>query len=311
MGNNPQSYLTKIGFGKETSWGTNAARTIFVPITEPRFNPKAYKHIIDQGMRGVGAEEFDIIPGVGQADGQFGGSMYLDPFGLLLTAILGADTYATGTHTIAQDPNPPSLTLEWTTDIDTYLIGGYRQSALTINFNGNDGSLTYQSQGIGKIGATGTATASPTYPTAVPIAGWMGSLTVGGAAANVLIEGSLTISRKLRPLHGLKSAAGGTQDLVSLYPGPISMSGRLIFEMASFAEYNYYAAASTNAVVLTFQKDGTHNMAITMSKLAWRLGELEIADSAYQIVAQVNALYNVTDAGIAKVAMKNDQASGY
>ena len=308
---NPQAYLTKIGFGKESTWGTNVARSLFVPITEPRFNPKSYRHVLDQGMRGVGADEFDIIPGVGQADGQFGGSMYLDPFGLLLTTILGADTYAASTHTIAQDANPPSLTLEWSSEVATYLIGGFRQSALTINFNGNDGTLTYQSQGIGKIGATGSATVTPTWPSVPPLAGWMGSLTIGGAAANVLIEGSLTINRKLRVLHGLKNAAGGVQDLVSLYPGVISMTGRLIFEFASTAEYDYVAAATTNVVVLTFQKDSTHNMAITMSKLAWRLGELEISDNAYQCVAQVNALYNVTDSGVCKVSMKNDIAVGY
>ncbi len=311
MGTNPQAYLTKIGFGKETNWGTNAARTIFVPVTEPKINPKSYKHVLDQGMRGVGASEFDIIPGVGQADVGFGGSLYLDPFGLLLTAILGADTYATATHTIAQDPNPPSLTLEWVTDPVVYLCGGFRQSQLTLNFNGNDGTLTYQTQGIGKIGASGTATVSPTWPAAVPLAGWMGSITVGGGAANVLIEGSLNVKRALRPLHGLKNTVGGTQDLVSLYPGPISVDGRLIFEFTSTAEYDYYAAATTNVVVLTFQKDATHNMQITMSKLAWRLGELEIAENAYQCVAQVNALYNTTDAGICKVVMKNDQASGY
>src|SRR5581483_1904497 len=114
-----------------------------------------------------------------------------------LMMLLGQDT-VTGTgpyvHTVKTAASPPSYTLEWQNNTQTYLFPGARVSQLTLNFSARDGALTYTVQGQSKLGVTGTPTTS-TFTTTTAVAGWQGSVTVGGSAPASLLEGSLTFQR--------------------------------------------------------------------------------------------------------------------
>src|SRR5579859_2813618 len=218
---NPQTFFTVLAMGKEATWGTSVARTAFLPIEQPRFQPKALRNIIDTGLRGKASQEFDVVPGPGEGTFSFNGNVYLDTFGHILQNILGADTITGAgpyTHTFKELPTTAtalsSHSVEWQNGIQSYLFAGARYSSLTLNFQGTDGLLTYQAQGMSKLGTTTAPTATAfTSVSATP--GWNGVITIAGdATPATLLEGSIQLQRGLRPVHGVS----GSQDLSDLVP---------------------------------------------------------------------------------------------
>jgi hypothetical protein len=310
---NSQLFYTAVGLGKETAWGTPASRTVWLPCDQPRFQPKALRHILDTGFRGLPALEFDLIPGPGEGTFSFNGNFFLDSSPNLLMAMFGQDT-VTGaadpyTHAITLASVPPSYSLEWQQNVQPYLFAGARLSQLVLNFNGRDGALTYSAQGMSKLGQA-TAPSSPTFGTQQALAGWHGSITVAGGSPASLLEGSITFSRQLKPIHALNT----TQDVAALYAAGLQVTARLTFDYTQTTEWAYYGSAQTtmNAVVITFtQVASSQVLTITMTKAAWRQVDIDQQDFTYTAVAQINGIWNATDGGPAAVTVMNSRATAY
>lgn len=309
---NPQLFYTQVSVGKEGSWGSEAARVAIIPVRDPRFLPTAYRHIVDQALRGQPSAEYDLVAGPGEGNGSWSGEVYADTIPYFLLNTVGDDTPAGGptfTHTIKSSAVPKSLSLEWAQNVQPYKMLGTYLSQLAFQFNAQDGLFTYSAQAMGKLGAT-VAQTSLSIGSVQSLAGWMISATVGGVAfSNYLMEGGITITRALRPVHGSKNVAGGTQDLVKLWPCQLSVQARLVFEFESTSEFALFQAATKDTVVLTMQRSASESIAFTMTNTGWRQAEYEVSDNIYRVVANVNGLYNSTDAGPCAIVITNAIAS--
>ena len=309
---NPQLFYTRIALGKEASWGAaegGTTRDIWLPATDPKFLPAAYRHIVDTGLRGQPSQEFDLIAGPGEGSAQWGGGVYLDQFPALLNGIMGQDVKTgagpTYLHTFSALAVPPSYAAEWVTDVSPYVVCGWYPSQLTINFNGTDGALSYSVQGLGKLGVACAATAW-TGPAVPQVAGWQGSIAVAGGNGT-LLEGSLTFQRPMRLIHPVSA----TQNISNQRPGPLQVTGRLTFEYAGTTEWAHYVAAAKVATVLTFQRVVGEVIVITMTAMGWRVATLDVADNIYTMGAQVNGIHNATDAGPCVVTVTNARSTAY
>lgn len=317
---NSQAFYTTLGIAKESSFGTAAVPVMWLPIDpQPRMQPAALRHTMDQGARGKRAKKYDIIAGPGEGTFQFGGSVYADSIGHLLMNLFGTDTVATTSvtvnsvaacqHSFSLNAAPPSHTLQWGQNVQAYNFTGSRLSQFTVNFNARDGALTYQAQGTSKIATTVSAsTASLEGLTALP--GWNGAVTVAGGAPASLMEGSLAFAVGLKPVHALNA----TQDVATIYALELDVTGRLTFDFTQTTEYNYFDSASgtKNALVLGWTQPSLGQaVTVTITKAGWRLVDLEVNDNIYTAVAQIDATYNATDVGPAAVTLANAQTTGY
>jgi len=310
MAGNPHLYYTAVGIAKEAAWGTAVPRTAFIPILEPRFNPRNIAHVLEEGYRGQAAMDYDLIGGVGQGEWGWTGALYVDTFPHLLLNLMGKVTKSgAGPYQhLFQAGTPPSHTIEWGQDVQPYVLAGARASRLALNFNGRDGTLRYTIQGQSKLGATCVLTPAA-WTELAGLAGWQGNVTVGGAQPAVMTEAELVFERQIKLSRGLAN----TQDPGNMWQGPLRLSGRLTFEFTAKTEYEY-AASNTpakNAVVMTFSRAANEQIVLTMTKCGWRQSEIGTDEIIYTAVANINALQNTTDAGPCQVEVSNQIATAY
>ena len=280
----PQVFNTLIMSGKETGLygvptaanlvvGMNAATgqyattAIYHWVTEPSFQPRALRHIPDEGFRGVAGQDFDLIPGPGNGTVGFGGMVYLDSFPHILQNMMGTDQVGTVvnsgyTHQMTAATTPASYTYQWAQGIQAYQFPGTRLTSIRLSFNASDGALTYQAQGTSKLGValatnpltTGAAHAvGYEYPLEANLtraaAGWQGLMVIDGTVAGSggvasVMEGELTFSRQLTPIHSLN----GTQDVSLIYAGPLQVQGRLTLDWYDSKALGYFEGNSANAL---------------------------------------------------------------
>ncbi len=314
---NPQTFYTTIGLGKETTWGTEVARTAFLPANEPDFQPRDLRHITDEGLRGLSSQEFDLIPGPGESTFSWDGDFFIDDTLHLIMALMGTDTISGAgdpyTHTFTQAMATPSYTLEWAQNVQPFEFYGSRFAQVRLTFSAADGTLRYSTSGQGKLGATTTVT-SASYTTKSAIAGWMGAITVAGSSvAAVVTDGEITLTRPLMPLHNLAT----TQDIGALYNGPISIAARFTIDFSDTVAYYYYTPTTAgtvtkNAVVVTFTQTAvTRLLTLTMTSAAWRTARINRANNLYSTEVNLSGVYNATDTGSIKIVGKNDKAVAY
>jgi len=338
----PQVFTTLVQGIKESAYGTattpTTSSTSWIPhyVDNPSFQPRALRHILDEGFRGVAGQDFDLIPGPGNGTVAFNGDVYLDAFPHILQNMMGTDTTSGSTiHTLTAATNPPSYSYWWSQGVQSYTFPGTRLSSIRLSFNSADGAMTYSAQGTSKLGvASGSAGANQAYtlgasatlstPSAIypatpvqGLAGWQGAMTIAGNAMGSagyasVMEGEITFTRQLTPIHSLT----GTQDISVIYAGPLQVQARLTMDWYDASIYNYFAlgtsgvGANTNTVVLTFTQ-GALVMAITITKAAWRQVDIERSGAIYTQVGNVTGLYSSTDSGPCKVAITNSVSTAY
>lgn len=318
---NPQTFYTAIGTAKEVTALTPVTPAYWHPAETPRIVPHAYRHILDEGLRGVPAQDFDLLPGPGNSDFSWSAPFYADSSAFFFALMMGLDTAPAATptvHTMSLAAAPPTFTLEAQNNVKTYQMKGCRPSELALSFNARDGALNYNIQGQG---ALGTVLGSPTTKAFTAesaisaVAGWQGSLTIAGAAASaVVMEGTIQFQRPIKLVWGLSNASGGSQDIAATYPLALRVTGRLTFDYTASTEYDYantLAQITKNAVVLTFRRNANEIIAITLTKAAWRTVTLDQQDNTYTAVAEFNGIYNATDVGPCGVVITNSKVGIY
>lgn len=253
----PQVLYTIISGIKETTYGVipSTGTSTFHPVMQPNFQPRALRHILDEGLRGTSASAFDLLPGPGEGTVGFGGTFHLDTTPHLLQSLIGPDVYTTsGTGATAYYQHvflpptsglPSSHTYQYQNDVATFNFPGTRIQTLRLTFNSADGALQYTAQGMSKLATkavpgavtpSGKQTAAFTLNQAMT--GWQGAVQIDGASFSMPItEGELTLTRQLTPAHSLT----GTQDVFAIYPGPLQMELRLTMDYTSMQANDYFA----------------------------------------------------------------------
>ena len=220
-----------VGVGKETVYGTPVVPGFWFPIQSPKWTPKL-KWLPDNSMVGSPTETRDLVPGVRFDEFTCKHHLYLDSIGNELLGILGADDVVTGTgpyvHTFKLLNNPsgsqmPSYTIDYFDASQTRELSASRMATLELAWSAD-----------GDVEVTPTWICNPesnidlptqTLSTATFVPGWNLSVTINGVQSNIMVSGSLTISRGTASIW----VSNGQQAPHINFAGPISAKGKAKF----------------------------------------------------------------------------------
>ncbi len=310
--------------GKETTRGTAATPTLFIPIDQDASLKANITWIEDKGIRGSATSIYDNIPGVRHDEFDFKGNVFADTFPVVMMGLLGTDTItgiaAPYTHTmtlleaVTTGSQPPSYT---GIDVDNITQTGGAAKQFTAGQFGDtsvsfsvDAALTYST----KIMANAfTQVAAPTaaFSTEVFIPAWSGAISIGGIASTVLISGSLDLKRETAAIPSI-----GQQSPYRLWSGPLVASGKLTF-IAEANETAYQNALTYAHQTLTMQFTDpvlSHSVEFQMSSVQFKNPVASFGKDYVTIDVEYQTNANTTD-GVAGyspikfVAINSESAS--
>jgi hypothetical protein len=314
------SALTTVGIAKETVAGTPVAATAFIPSGAP--TPKdEVKLIVDKGLRGSMVDDYGETPTVRHSTFDFGGDVFPDVIGWLLTGVLG-DITTTGasapfTHNISVlntgNGQPPSYTLTDNYAVNTRQYPGAMFSDLDIKFSG-DGLLTYTAKAVAYGSMTTTApTASYTSAPAVPA--YVGTISIGGSGALSVMDGDISIKRPVTVID----TVDGSQNPYALWAGPVSVSGKLTLVMEDETQLTNYLTGVNPALDMTWTQGAAATLTtvqLHMSNVVYQSAEIGRGKDYVELAVSFNAKANATDVGASggfspiKATIKNAITSG-
>jgi len=314
------SALTVVGIAKETVPGTPVAATAFIPSGAP--TPKdVVKLVQDKGYRGAMVEDYGETPTVKHSTFDFGGDLFPDTFGWMLTAVLG-DLVTTGasapyTHAVSVlntgDGQPPSYTLTDNYAINTRQYPGAKFSDLDIKFSG-DGLVTYSAKAVAFPSAPASApTAS--YTAVGPVPSYIGTVTIGGSGALSVMDGEVSIKRPVSVID----TVDGSQAPYALWSGPVSVSGKLTLVMEDETHLTNYLTNVQPALDITWAQGAGATLTqvqLHMSSVVYQAAEIGRGKDYVEISVTFNAKANATDIGASggyspiKATLKNAVTSG-
>lgn len=321
--NTHRSYL---GIAKEVTKGTAVAATDYIPIIADSFKPvDVIDPLFDKGLRGSLIEDYGYIPGRTRSTVDFSGNMHPDTFGYILAGLMGSVT-TTGasapfTHTvslknasaIAADAQPLSYTLTDFYAANARQYAGLQFHDLSLKFSA-DGLMQYDAKGTGWASATTTAP-TPTFSTVLPTPVWEGAVTIGGSSVSTAISGNLDLKRPVSPIYSINNA----QNPYAIFVGPLTTTGKVTFVMEADTELTRYLTNTQPAVVLDWTMGAGATLTqvqATLTKGAYTASAIERGSDYVQIVCDINAIGNTTDAGATggfsnvKWVLQNAKASG-
>lgn len=324
-----RSYL---GIAKETRPAPGAApvavaATDFIPFTS--ISPMdSVKYLDDKGIRGSMTSEYDVIQGNIHSEVEFGGDVFPDSIGYMLSGVLG-DVTTTGasapfTHTFAllnsqaTNGQPVTFTLS-----DYYGLGasstrqyaGCQFQSLDVKFTA-DSLMTYTAKAFGYASATATnPTLSVPFPAVTPIPSWIGTVTLNSTSTATMAEGNVNIARTVEPIF----TVDGNQRPYQLFAGDLSVSGAMTLVFESDTELGYYLNNTRPPLVINFQQGAGASLVqvqFTMTKCAFTQAKIERGKEYVELSVNYKGLANTTDVGTSagyspvKVQIKNAKASG-
>jgi hypothetical protein len=314
------TFRSFLGIAKETTFGTPVAATAFIPVKTMSPSDKVTL-LEDQGQRGSMVSTYDKIAGPVWSEYGFDGDVFPDTLGWMLAGVLG-DVTSTGsaapyTHAMSVlntgTGQPPSYTLSDYYTIQTRQFPGIKFSELGLKFSG-DGLLNYSAKATGLASATSTAP-TPSYTSVPPLAGWVGAVTIGGAASTFVVDGECTIKRDVTVIH----TSDGTQAPYALWSGPVSASGKLTLVMEDDTQYLNYLNNSKPSLDINFSQ-GTAGAAVQvklhMTKASFSNAEIGRGKDYIELSVDYDALANTTDIGASggyspiKATLQNAVATG-
>ncbi len=317
-----------LGLGKETSRGTAATPSIWIPVDpNPTLEPDL-KWLDDKGLRGSPVEVYDAVAGVRSDAYNFKGNVFADTFPALLEALLGGTDTVTGTtapytHKIglANDAStgsqPPSYTI---VDVDNITEGSDaakqvtagQLSELSIDFSA-DGAVTYSGKMIGNPFTEVATPSSPSWSTEVFMPAWNGTITFGTVQSSVVMSGSLSLKRDATPVFTL-----GQQGPYRVWAGPLVVSGKFVF-VAEASDNTFTNALARDHQSLTIEfadPVSSHSVSFQMSTAQLQNPKVSSDKAWEEINADFIAVANTTDAtatGYAPVVTTtiNGQSASY
>jgi hypothetical protein len=321
--NSVRSYL---GIAKEATKGTAVAPTDFIPVAVDALKPvDIIDPLYDKGLRGSLVENYNYIPGRTRSTFDFGGAVFPDTIGYAIAGVMGsvATTGASApyTHTISlknasatgADAQPISYTLTDFYAANVRAYAGIQFHDFSLKFNA-DGMLEYDAKGTGWASAS-ASTPTPTFSTVLPTPVWQGTVSIGGSAVSYSVSGNLDITRPVTPIYGIAQ----TQNPYQVFVGALETTGKFTFIMEDNTELTRFLTNTQPAMVLNWAY-GTGATAVqlqaTLTKGAYTAAVIDRGQDFVQIMVDVNAQGNTTDAGSTggfsniKWVLQNAKASG-
>ena len=300
-----------LGIAKEASYGVPVTTGIrWLPMQKPD-TEEEIKYAMDNGLRGIAAEDFGAYQGVQNGSFSYDLDWYITDTPLLLTNILGPDTKtgttAPYTHTFnLAAAEPTSMTVHDFDTVDQWQYAGayLSQAQFKIDSEGNLG-CTVQGKGFAPVSES---TSTPSFAAEPYFLGWETALTIGGTSNTRLVTMEITLSRKLT----VRWSAQNTQQPKFIFVGPLKVDWKMTFDIEDDTEITYLTSNTQPAVVATLtQPSSTNSIKFQMSKTAWTKAKKTSGKDWTQVDASGSALYNATDAGPILVAVQNGQATAY
>lgn len=218
------AHEVKLGLIKESTFGTFPGGNMYLIPVEPPELREEIEQIVDNGVRGVAAMDFNVFAGMRRTTGTLSGYVYANdsgaaadatpstgvmasPFAHVLQAFFGADTVAqidSGSsyiHNFHTARLPGSLALQLEDSLTTTAASGNSNRAafayagimiprLTLSFNAAEGMLMWEAELLGTRQMFLNADTSPAAGTIgadltnKAFVGWQASTHYGAAAAN-------------------------------------------------------------------------------------------------------------------------------
>jgi len=310
----PLSYMSKIGFVKELSFGAGGSPTVMLPVAPFSFT-FPFEQILDDSLRGLVAKDYAAYQGTGRIEGSLEGPFYPEEIGFWLLGICGAvtteGTVAPYTHTFKFATTPPSFAITDENPIQNYCYRGMMLSEFTLRFNSAEGLLTWTASFMGKDREK-TTDPVPAEATNAPFRGWMTKAYIGGTASpyGKVTEGEITVAREIT----LHYTGEGNQFASKAYAGPIEVRGRLTLHFDADADYDRYVNKTQELVQLVWSYgsgSALKELTFVANKVDFGEGPVEIdrTGTFMTLAYDLRALYNTTDAGSCRFILKNAQSS--
>lgn len=304
----PISALSHLGISKETTYGTAAAATMWIPVKDLK-PADEIKYYLDEGKRGYAVKDFGAYQGTRMGQIEYAGDVYPDVIGHLLLAIFGKDT-VTGaaspyTHTFQVGNVPPSYTFSDYNGVTERQWAGARLSEMGFKFATDTGGLEFTLKGASKASVT-TAVTTPSFGTVNPFLGWQAAMTIGGTAVpGRLLAFEFSVKRALKEVF----AANNSQDVSNIYSGVMEVTGKITTDFPDENELNHFLNNDQPALTVTLSQNANTSIKFQLSKVAFEKATPDRSQEFVRLDSDLRGLYNTTDAGPAAVVLTNAVAT--
>lgn len=321
--NSARSYL---GIAKETTEGTAVTATAFIPVAQGKLKPvDIIDPLYDTGLRGSLVKNYAYVQGRTRSTVDFGGPVFADTFPWALSGLLGSiattGSSAPYTHTISlknaasvgADTQPTSLTFTDFYGAAVRQYAGCSISDVNLTFTA-EGLLDYDAKATGWASVTTTAP-TPSFGSTVPVATWLGTVSVAGTQVSNAVSGNIQMTRPVTPIYGISA----TQNPYNIFLGALETTGKIKFVMEDDTQLTNFITNSQPAIVLNWSS-GSGSSAIqiqaTLTKGAYTAAMIDRSGDYVTVEVDLNAQGNTTDAGASagysniKWVVKNSVASG-
>jgi hypothetical protein len=311
--------LSFLGIAKETTKGTAAAATDFIPVKS--IDPSdTIMYFEDTGMRGAMVDIYNEVAGPASASFDLAGDVFPDTIGYPIAGIMG-DVSTSGigpfTHAIgvknSGDGQPVSYSLT-----DFYGLSGGTPARRQPGCQFTDLSLKWQGDGMFEwtaktLGFQSAQVAKPTasFSTVTPLPAYLGTLTIGGSSKLFMESGQMNLKRAGTPIH----TVDGTQAPYQIWVGPLGVSGKLTFVHEDDTELQRMLQSTQAAIVLSWTS-GTNVVQVTMTKPQYKTADVKRGKDYITTEIEYVAVANTTDVGASggygqvKFSITNSKPSG-
>jgi hypothetical protein len=251
------------------------------------------------------------ITGTPSGSGPFTIPIVTPAAGLALPHTSAVAVVSQTTHTFAQNvpaTRPPAWSISIFDMVDYRGFPGSRMSELALKIDPK-ATVTAQAKFTGYPEQT---VASFTYAgsTIQPELGWGWAMTNAGGSSDRGLTLDLTLKRAVEAIH----SSNGVQAPREVFPGALELDGSYKAIYESVTDMNLYLNNTQTPTVATVTKAlafGGESLAITMSQSGWMKATRSLSGTYVEATFDLNAIYNSTDTGIAKVVLKNFVTAAY
>jgi hypothetical protein len=311
------TYRSFMGIAKQATPGTAAAATDYIALTA---DPKPVDNITeleDKAWRGSAVASYGKVQGQRKSSLSLDSNLDLTTIGYALQGVL-PDLTVTGaaapfTTAFATKNTGDTQSTPYTlTDYDGLNARQYSDckfEELTLGFTA-DGLVTVKSKVQGWASVVGTAP-TPSFSTLLPVASYVGVVTIGGSSALNIMSGEVAIKR---PIDVMQTVSG-VQDPYKVWQGPITATGKLDFVHETDADFQRYLSNTQTTFDITFTQ-GAASLKLHSTLTAFVTGSIARGKTFTEVNTTFECLGNVTDAGASlgysplKATLVNAKAAG-
>lgn len=308
-----------VGLGKETTYGTPVAPTLFIPLRESDGMSINTDVQFIPAIKGSAPLNQCAHIGKVELNGAFDSDAYPVFMGMILKSALGGEVDAlvggetvVYKHTFTESFTKQSYTIEEKYGEIAKRYAGFLATMFNIELNSGE-TAKFHFEGFAKSHAVQGSPATPSYETPCPFNfGNVSSLTIGGVEVKALIESfSLEYNNNSDRFYGL-----GDVNMQSAYPKGSTLSGsmRMYLDTTTDDFLADYIAKTERAIVLTITGSDTigvgsnYILKVTIPKAVLKSNSMPFGMEYNALEFDFEGLNDATD-GLIKVELTNLTAS--